>query len=171
MRRLFFVWFFVFPTVLCSISQKKDVDEYLVVLNKKQVGKEIYFSKGNADHHDSLVLVYLGQISTRKGEVLKIITSRWYWGASPRASSRIIVFNRKNQIIGNYFLTMTYEVPNRIEGRSLVFVNDKKEYCTDGRVTRVDFSNGIPKQFFLGCDGDNGDIYEFSPSFATDHSN
>jgi hypothetical protein len=163
MRHLFLILLFVFPATLCSISQKKDIDEYLVVLNKKQVGKEISFSKNNADHYDSLVLVYLGQISTNKGEVLKIMTSRWYWGTSPRASSRVIIFNVKNQVIGNYFLTMTYEVPTRVEGRSLVFVNDKKEYCTDRRVTRVDFSNGIPKNFFLGCDGDNGDTYEFSP--------
>ena len=92
-----------------------------------------------------------------------MMTSRWYWGLSPRATTRVIVFNRKNEKLGNYYLSMTYDVPKKIEGSSVVFINDKGNDCTPGLVTKVDFANGLPKEFFLRCDSVKGDTYKFSP--------
>jgi len=135
---------------------------FQLALEHDEVGKEISFSQTKGEYCDSLVLVYLGDIRTKKGQHLKILTSRWYWGISKRGTSRIIVFNQKNQYLGDYYLTMTYEVPDKIEGASLVFINKKGNDCTPNLVTKVSFQNGIPKSFFLKCKGQYGDIYSFA---------
>jgi len=145
-----------------SYGQVNHKQAFKVALENDEVGKEISFSQTKRKNHDSLVLVYLGDIETKKGKKIKILTSRWYWGLSPRATSRIIVFNQKNQYLGDYYLTMTYDVPNKIEGTSLVFINEKGSDCTPDLATKVNFRNGIPKSFFLRCKGQYGDIYSFA---------
>ena len=135
---------------------------FQAALEHGEIGKEISFSKTKGTDYDSQVLVYLGDIQTKKGQHLKILTSRWYWGISPRATSRIILFNQKNQYLGDYYLTMTNEVPDKVEGSSLVFINNKESHCTPNLVTKISFRNGIPKSFFLPCKGKFGDIYSFA---------
>jgi len=135
---------------------------FQLALEHDEVGKELSFSQTKGEDYDSLVLVYLGELRTKKGQHLKILTSRWYWGISKRGTSRVIVFNQKNQYLGDYYLTMTYDVPDKIEGTSLVFNNEKGSDCTPNLVTRVSFQNGIPKKFFLKCKGQYGDIYSFA---------
>jgi hypothetical protein len=141
-----------------------------IVLKRNHVGKpysftqskDVRFNKTLLHDYDSLVLVYLGKIETIDGRVFKFLTSRWYWNTSPRATSRIILFNAKNQYLGDYHLTMTYEVPDKIEGSSLVFINDKDSDCTPKLVTKVSFKRGIPRKFFLKCKDKFGDIYSFA---------
>ena len=147
---------------LIAYSQVNPFKAYQTVLKHAQIGKEYSFDKSKKDDYDNLVVVYLGKIITTKGRVLKFLTSRWYWGLAPRATSRIVIFNGKNQYLGDYYLTMTCDVPDKITGKSLVFINDKDCDCTPGLVTRVSFRKGIPKQFFLKCKGDMGDIYTFA---------
>ena len=132
------------------------------MLERDEVGKAISFDQTKGQDYDSLVLIYLGDIKTKKGQHLKILTSRWYWGISKRGTSRIVVFNNKNQYLGDYYLSMTYEVPDKIQGKSLVFINKTGSDCTPNVVTKVSFQNGIPKSFFLKCKGEYGDIYSFA---------
>jgi hypothetical protein len=77
-----------------QVNHKK---AFQLALEYNEVGKEISFSQSKGENYDSLVLVYLGDIRTKKGQHLKILTSRWYWGISKRGTSRIIVFNQKKQ--------------------------------------------------------------------------
>jgi hypothetical protein len=156
------VFFLLLGFPILSHSQVNPFKAYKTVLQHAQVGKEYSFDKSRKDDLDSLVVVYLGKIITTKGRVLKLLTSRWYWGSAPRATSRIIVFNEKNQYLGDYYLTMTYDVPDKIEDKSLVFINDMDNNCTPNLTTRVSFRNGIPKQFFVKCKGEMGDIYSFA---------
>src|SRR5437868_1670858 len=98
-----------------SFGQVNQNHSFQMVLHKAQVGRLYSFDKSKGSDHDRLDLIYLGKITTQKGNVLKVLTSRWYWRQAPRATSRIIMFNEKNQYLGDYYLTMTYEVPDRIE--------------------------------------------------------
>ena len=125
-----------------------------IVLQRNQIGKEFSFVQSKRFlldktwlyDYDSLVLVYLEKIKTKNGKVFKIITSKWYWNTSPRATSRIVVFNSKNQYIGDYYLTMTYDVPDKIAGTSLVFMNEiDDDQCEPKLITKVSFLYGIPK--------------------------
>jgi hypothetical protein len=162
-RRIMKISFFlllVFP--ILSYSQVNPFKTYRAVLQHAQPGKEYFFDQSSQDDLDSLVVVYLGKIVTAKGKVLKFLTSRWYWGSVPRATSRIVIFNEKNQYLGDYCLTMTYDVPGKLENKFLVFTSNKNSsHCPPGVVTRISFKNGIPKQFFVKC---NGDIYSFGQS-------
>jgi hypothetical protein len=160
MRCIIFISALLFLVNTCygQIDHKK---AYQLVLKRGEVGKTISFDQTKGENYDSLVLKYLGDIKTKKGQHLKILTSRWYWGISKRGTSRIVVFNQKNQYLGDYYLSMTYEVPDKIEGTSLVFINKKESDCTPNVVTKVSFQNGIPRRFFLKCKGQYGDIYSF----------
>ena len=142
-----------------SLGQVNPWKQFQYVLHKAKIGKEYAFDKSKGEDHDSLVLVYLGKIVTQNGRVLKILTSRWYWGLAPRATSRIIIFNGKNQYLGDYY---AYDLPDKVETSSLVFIYEKESVCKPGLVNKINFKNGIPKKFFLKCKGDFGDFYTFS---------
>ena len=144
-----------------SFSQVNHKKAFRLVLEGDAIGKEYSFGQKKRNKHDSLVLIYLGDVKTDKGRVLKILTSRWYWGLSPRATSRIIIFNQKNQYLGDYYLSMTNDMPDKIEDNFVVFTNDSESDCTPNLITKVSFKKGIPKRFFLRCKGKLGDLYSF----------
>ena len=69
----------------------------LVLLNG--IRDSVYiFGKWNENSGTETHLKYLGDVLTKKGMKLKILTSVYYWGKSHRATSRILIFNVKNQI-------------------------------------------------------------------------
>jgi hypothetical protein len=119
------------------------------------------FDRSKKDNYNKAEITYLGKVKTHDKRVFKILISRWYWGLSPRATSRIVVFNDKNQYLGNYYVGMTYDLPTRIENNALVFDNKEREGCDLMIVTRISFTYGLPKQFFLECKNKLGDIYSF----------
>src|SRR5215213_4681854 len=100
MKPHLFILFATFVKGILSYGQVNHKQAFKVALEHDEVGKEISFSQTKGKNHDSLVLVYLGDIETKRGKKLKILTSRWYWALSPRATSRIIVFNQENQYLG-----------------------------------------------------------------------
>jgi hypothetical protein len=108
-------------------------------------------------------LHYLGVISSGNGRSYKLMTSIRIWGLSHRATTRVLIFNRKNQYIGNYYLGSVYDLPSKILKDELIFLNSKENPdCDPKMVTTVSFTKGIPKQFFRICKGLYGDIYSFS---------
>jgi hypothetical protein len=161
MKLSIFILFFFNHFFFISFGQVDHSKALQTVLNQDQIGKEYSFSKSIPNNYDSLVLIYLGEIKSKGGQIYKIITSRWYWGMSPRATSRIVIFNGNKEYLGDYYLTMTYDVPDKIEGSSLVFTNNKNSDCDSNLVTKISFKNGIPRKFFLKCKGKFGDIYTF----------
>jgi hypothetical protein len=144
-----------------SFSQTDHKRAFQLVLEGDAIGKEYSFGRWDGNTHDSLVLVFLGEVKTNKGRLIKILTSRWYWGLSFRATSRIILFSQKNEYLGDYRLTMNYDLPDKIEDNALIFVNDPGNDCTHSLVKRISFKKGIPKRFFLRCKEKLGDIYSF----------
>jgi len=109
-----------------------------------------------------IYLHYLGVVRTRHGRTYKIMTSIWIWGLSHRATTRLLVFNRNNQYVGEYYLGSVYDLPSKIKGNALIFLNDKENPDCDPKIyTSVSFTRGIPKQFFRKCKGPHGDIYSF----------
>lgn len=99
---------------------------------------------------------------TSDGRIFKIMDSCWFWGLSHRATSRILIFNGKNQYVGNYCLGMTNDLPDKLDNGILIFTNSDNEGCDKSVVTQVDLTKGLPKHIFLRCEGENGDIYSFS---------
>lgn len=132
-----------------------------VVLRHNNVGKTYVFDRSKKDDYNRTEITYLGKLKTKDGRVFKILISRWYWGLSPRATSRVVVFNNENEYLGNYYVTTTYDLPSKIEKNALVFDNKTKEDCNPSIMTRISFTKGLPKQFFVECKDKFGDIYSF----------
>jgi hypothetical protein len=130
------------------------------VLQKAIVDSSFVFGKWTEKGGTETHLKYLGQVTTKHGHTFKILNSSWFWGLSHRATSRILVFNDKNKYIGNYPLTLTTDLPTKMENGKLIFKNTDED-CDKNLETMVDLRNGLPRQFFRKCKGKDGDIYSF----------
>ena len=128
---------------------------------QNQIGKTFAFDRSEKESYNRTEITYLGKLRAKGGRVFKILISRWYWGRVPRATSRILVFNNKNQYLGTYYVGMTYDLPNYIEKNALVFKNEMRKGCDKKIITRISFTNGLPKQFFIECENKLGDFYFF----------
>jgi hypothetical protein len=156
---LFILFCFMLSTAFGQVNPNEDRQ---VVLRHNTIGKTYVFDRSKNDDYNRTELTYLGKLKTKDQRVFKILISRWYWGSGPRATSRIVVYNDKDQYLGNYYVTMTYDLPSKIEDNALVFDNKNKKDCDPKMVTRISFNNGLPKEFFVGCKDKMGDVYSFS---------
>jgi hypothetical protein len=145
-------------------SVKGQVYDYGIrqqVLEKNEVDSLFVFGKWSASGKTETHLTYLGEVTTKNGRVLKVMKSCWFWGPSHRATSRILIYNGKNQYLGNYALGMTYDLPDKLENGYLVFTNLNNPNCDKNVMTKVNFIRGLPNEIFIRCSGKNGNIYIF----------
>jgi hypothetical protein len=131
-----------------------------LVLKKNIVDSLFVFGKWTAEGSEESHFMYLGKVVTKDRQVLKIMTSCWFWGLSHRATCTILIFNEKNQPLGNYNGLMIYELPDKLENGKLIFLNTDKECLSI--TTTIDFGNGIPEHIFIKCKEDYGNEYTFS---------
>jgi hypothetical protein len=151
-------------TFLLTISAKGQISYQEMqqqVLDKNFVDSLFVFGKWTERGSDETQLKYLGKLTTADGQVLKIMNSCWIWRLSHRATSRILIFDDKNQYVGNYYLYKD-DLPDRIENGKMIFTNKDKEDCEKDLITKIDFSQGIPKELFIKCKGDESELYVFS---------
>jgi len=154
------VTFLLFFLSYISFGQIDDSNFRLEVLKKNIIGKEFTIGKWNEKGETETSLKYLGIVTTKNGKVYKIMNSVWYWGTSGRATSRILIFNDKNQYLGNYYVTSSSDLPTKLDNGFLIFENTDSD-CDKKVKTKVDFRNGIPKSFYRKCNNEFGDIYNF----------
>ncbi len=130
---------------------KKGISDSLFIFGK-------WTEKGQTETH----LNYLGQVTTTNGRVLKIMNACFIWGLAKRATNRILVFDGSNRYIGNYYLTTTEDLPDKLENGFLIFTNSDSQTCDIKLITRINFTKGLPKEFRLKCKGLYSDTYSFS---------
>lgn len=130
------------------------------VLKKAIVDSTFIFGKWTEKGETETHLKYLGQFTTKHGQTFRILNSMWFWGLSHRATSRILVFNRGNKYVGNYYVTVTSDLPTKMKSGKLIFENTNED-CDISIMTIVYLNNGLPKQFFRRCKDKYGDIYSF----------
>jgi len=149
---------------VCSARGQINVNEIRQqVLVKSIVDSLFVFGKwADGGREEEMHLKYLGQVPTSDGRVFKVMNSILFWGLSHRATSRVLIFNDKNQYLGNYYLYMTNDLPDKLEDGKLIFTNKTKEECDKSIVTIIDLTKGLPKEIFLRCEGNNGDFHAFS---------
>lgn len=145
-----------------AMGQVNDNSIRQQVLKENIVDSLFVFGRWTINGGTEIHLKYLGQVMTSDGRILKIMNSCCFCGLSRRASSQILIFNEKNQYVGNYYLWMTYDLPDKLENGVLIFRNKDKEDCDKSIVTKVDLTKGLPEHIFLRCEGENGDLYSFS---------
>ena len=150
---------------LNGFGQTNDNEIRQQVLNADVIDSMFVFGKWTEDGNgEETHLKYLGQFTTTDGRTFKIMTSSWYWGLSKRATSRILIYNGKNQYVGNYYVDVIDDLPYKLEESELKF---HRKHCSEVRTFHADFKNGLSVSFFVGCAGENnhtgtnGDFYAF----------
>src|SRR5690554_2363334 len=145
---------------LVAKSQTNDKNIREIVLKKNLIGKEFVFGKWNENGETETHLTYLGKVKSKKGKTYKIMNYTWIWGQSGRATNRILIFNEKNQYLGNYYVTLDTYLPTKLENGILIFKNLDDD-CDKNTSSKVNLKNGLPKQFFRECKNGYGNIYVF----------
>jgi len=155
-----------FPLILLLnfsiVAQVNDHNKRQHVLGRGVVDSLFVFGKWNEKGQTETHLKYLGQVTSSNGRIFKIMNSSLIWGLSHRATSSILIFNDKNQYVGNYYLASVDDLPDKLENGYLVFTNYDNESCDKKLITKVDFTKELPKYIFLKCKGKWGDLYHFS---------
>ncbi|MFN8254956.1 MAG: hypothetical protein U0W24_04655 [Bacteroidales bacterium] len=147
-------------SIIANGQQTNDGDIRKQVLEKGTVDSLFIFDKWTKSGQTETHLKYLGQINTEDGRIIKIMNSCLIWGHSERGTSRILIFNEKNQYLGNYLMNADYELPEKLIEGKLIFSNEK---CEDSELKikgKISFLKGIPEQFFIEC---FGSFYKFEP--------
>ena len=145
---------------ICIYGQVNDQKIRQRVLEKEIIDSVFTFGKWTKNGGTQTDLQYLGHFKTVSGKNYKIVNSIWIWGLSQRATSRILVFDDKNQYVGNYYVTTIADLPTNMENGKLIFKNVVGD-CDKNVVTVIDLKKGLPKQFFRKCKGNAGDFYNF----------
>jgi hypothetical protein len=155
--------FTTFILILVISSANGQVDDQNIrreVLEKGIIDSLFVFGKWTEEGQNETHLKYLGKVITKNGKTFKIVNSIRFWGLSHRATSRILIFNDRDQYVGNYYITMTYDLPTKLENGKLIFKNTS-EHCDKELTTVVNLENGLPNQFFRKCKDEYGDIFTF----------
>ena len=158
---LIFSTFIVFYS-FSVIAQINDNKIRLSVLKKGIIGHTFVFGKWKKDGSTETNLKYIGSVTTTKGKTYKIMTSAWYWGLSHRSTSVVLIYSKQNKHIGGYHVGSVYDLPNQLTNGKLFFYNNDNPDCDKSINTTIDLTNGLPKQIFLKCKEDYGDLYLFS---------
>ena len=137
--------------------------DWQAVLTHNKVGKKYVFDRCKKGQYNQTELTYLGKVKTNDGRTFKVVTSTVFYGNSPVATNKVVVFNSKNQYVGNYLFGADFNLPRKIVNNELVF--DHKEtggLCDPSVVNHVSFEDGLPKQMFVECRNKQGELYSFS---------
>ncbi|KFC22587.1 hypothetical protein [Epilithonimonas lactis] len=144
-------------------TQINDQNIRLKVLRKNIIGKEFIFGNWNEKGGTETHLKYLGKVKTHDRKIYKFMNSVWVWGLSKRATNRILIFNEKNQYLGNYNVSVTLDLPTELHNGILIFRNFDSN-CDKNVASKINLKNGLPKEFFRECKNKSGDIYSFDGS-------
>jgi len=129
--------------------EKQDNERRQQVIEKGIVDSLFVFGKWTeGGMTDELHLTYLGQVTTIDSHVFKIMNYNLIWGLAHRGTQRILIFNDKNQYVGEYG-AVTMFLPKKLENGILIFQNDEVQYC-EQKITKVYLTKGLPKSF-LHC--------------------
>lgn len=160
MKHIFSLYLILLLVNYNLFGQANDDSIRQIVLKNNIIDSLYVFGQWSETDGTETHLKYLGLIKSKE-QNFKIMTSSWFWGLSKRATSRILIFDEKNEYIGNYYVGMTYDLPEKIENNQLIFFHSKTDECDKEKVTRLSFDNGVPNEFFLECKNGYGDIYLF----------
>jgi len=155
-------YFFLFIlTCIANITVAQPTEQQIQTVLKANVIDSLYIfdhtvkQQGYTDYN-IVKLKYLGGVNTTKGDTFKLISSIWIWGLSQRGTTRILVYNDKNQYVGNYYMSLVSNAPIKLENGMLLFVNDKGRSGSNEKTVRVNLKHGLPNSFYL-----NGDFHSF----------
>lgn len=167
MKNIICALFCFFTLQTCNyskpIQKQKDFSDKIqeIVLSENKIGQEYFFKVMLKKEVLEFRITYLGTIKTEQGDSLKFINSTIYSGLyedSKRANCRVFIYDAENIKKGYYYVGGAWDNPSKIEGNNLIF-SFNNERCN--QTTSINFGGGIPKEFFINCTKDGGDLYDF----------
>ncbi|MFC7772528.1 hypothetical protein [Flavobacterium sp. GCM10027622] len=130
-----------------QVVAQTEKDNIAMVVGKSNIGKTYTFGECDGKTKNETQLTYLGNVKTKKGIVYKVITSVWTWGMSCRSTHRILIFNTKNQYVGNYYILDYCSLPTQLQNGFLIVHQTNDTEC--GKKTQqINLNNGLPKSIF-----------------------
>ncbi|WP_146229840.1 hypothetical protein [Pedobacter nutrimenti] len=147
--------------VLCLVHLRIQAQgkEQLQVLKKAKIGYEYVFGTWTAENEGETHLTYLGKFHASNGKTYQVMTSKWLWGLSKRATNRILIFDGQNRYLGNYMVSVADDLPYKMEKGKMWFKNT--EECPNRSLFSVDLRQGVPEKIFIECSKGAGDEYVF----------
>ena len=139
-------------------------DDHIIrqhVLEKDIIDSTFVFGNWTENGGTETHLTYLGEVKTDTQQAFKVMNSVWLWGISQHATNRILVFNEKNQYVGEYRISTTDDMPTKLRDGVLIFENTGAD-CDNNLITKIDLTRGLPFRFFRKCQGPFGDVYSFN---------
>ncbi|WP_343318266.1 hypothetical protein [Sphingobacterium multivorum] len=146
----------------CSgLSQDKE-DIVLSVLSKDVIGKTFKFNLSDKKvYNNEASITYLGEIDTKTDGKYYVVTWGRVWGPNNHTTGAVLLYDNKKQYFGKYVLGAISDLPIKLDKNELFFYNTNKNDCDQSLVTKIDFSE-VPKNIFIKCNGELGDVYELS---------
>lgn len=151
---------FLFVLLFLARSHSFGQGQLLVsVLKSNRLCKVYSFdSSTKRNGYNKIFVTYLGEIKAAK-EVIKVVCWSRVWGINRHTTGIVYLYDKANKYIGNYTLGSSSDLPDKIENCNLIFTNKRKSDCDSTLITKVNFTVGMPKEIFLKCKGESGDIY------------
>lgn len=157
---------FIFLFSCSSPKQDKELNkDYYdkcreLVLSENKIGQE-YFFNVSGKTIDEISVVYLGEIRTKKGKIIRFLNSTNFTGAfedARKATGSVFIYDDNGQRLGSYYVGGINSLPNKLDNGNLIFLYNN-ENCNQS--TSINFVDSIPKQIFINCTSKGGDLYTF----------
>lgn len=159
-KRHFLVFLLLFIFLESSFAQD---GRELGVLKKSNIGKVYYFDLSTKkDGLNHVFITYLDIIRSSSGRKFKVLTWKNVWGPNHHTPGIIYIYSDNNEYIGKYNLGSSTDLPTSIKNNHLIFTNKLKGECDSKLISSIEFKDGPPKEIFIKCKGQQGDIYTFS---------
>lgn len=153
---------FFLLTVSNSFGQQSLRKMCQQVLTENKIDKPHSFDNSNKKNvHDETILTYLGFVNSYDGRIFKVLTYEYIWGANYHTSASIYIFNDNDKYVGQYHLGDALDLPVKLENGNF-FTNIDNESCDKNLMTTISLNKGLPKNIFIKCKGNSGDLYSFS---------
>jgi hypothetical protein len=78
-----------------------------------------------------------------------------------RGASAIEFYDVKNRYIGEYFVGVPEDLPDKLKDNALVYLNNAGD-CDLREKNSINLREGLPKSIFISCSSKGGNIYSFT---------
>ena len=131
-----------------------------LVLSENKIGQDYSF-KISGKIIDEISITYLGETKTKQDKVLRFLNSTNFTGLyedARRANSSIYIYDGTGHKLGSYYVGSLNSLPNKIEDGRLIFLYSNE---TCNQTTSISFTDSIPRQIFVSCTKNGGNLYTF----------
>lgn len=162
--------FFLSVLILSSLpfvndSERKQLEKSEIkALKANIIDKEYIYDFTGKKGCNKSKIKYLGIAHDNKKKQYKVLTSFFVFSTSVdmcHATSFIKIYDLKNNLIGQYYVGDDEYLPDCLKNNKLLYLKNSKG-CNLRKTGIIDLNEGLPKQIFIPCTKEGGDIFTFN---------